>query len=117
VGVTDAVALAGVDRVHEDLADDLRLADAPTSDVADCRLMSETDSPDTCARCGGTIDDDDDVILVVFEAEERDFDPDDPGPVRAAYCETCTRAIQEAHEGHDEEVAVFRHELERFGRP
>jgi hypothetical protein len=77
--------------------------------------MTEID-PDTCARCGGTIDDDGE-ILIVYEADERDFDPDDPGPVLAVYCETCTRAIEEAHERHDGEVAAFRHELDRFGRP
>ena len=79
--------------------------------------MSEIETPGTCTRCGGTIDDDAEVVLVVYEAAERDFNPDDPGPVREAYCETCTRAIEEAHEGHDREVAAFRKELEDFGGP
>jgi hypothetical protein len=79
--------------------------------------MNDGSNRSRCARCGGTIDDDAVVTLIVYEAYERDFDEDDPGPVRAHYCEACTRTIMKEHERHDELVEAFRDELERFGEP
>ena len=78
--------------------------------------MNEADNRSRCTRCGGDIDDDADVTLTVYDVDERDFDPNDPGDVLASYCETCTRAIEKEHERHDEDVKAFRDELERFGR-
>jgi hypothetical protein len=66
--------------------------------------VNDGDNPTRCTRCGGTIDDDAEVTLIVYEADERDFDPHDPGSVLASYCETCTRVIQRKHERHDEGV-------------
>jgi DNA-directed RNA polymerase subunit RPC12/RpoP len=69
-----------------------------------------------CARCGRAIDDDnDEVVLEIYAADERDFDPNDPGPIVASYCATCTRQIERDHERHDREVEAFRGELNRFG--
>jgi hypothetical protein len=81
------------------------------------REVNEADDRGRCARCGGTIDDDAAVILIVYEVDERDFDPNDPGPVHATYCEACTRAIEKEHERHDEDLKAFRDELDGFGRP
>ena len=78
-------------------------------------MSSEEDDLVACARCGRLIDDDnDEVVLEVYAADERDFDPNDPGPL-VAYCATCTRQIEKEHERHDREVEAFRGELDRFG--
>jgi DNA-directed RNA polymerase subunit N (RpoN/RPB10) len=69
-----------------------------------------------CARCGQLIDDDnDEVVLEIYTADERNFDPNDPGPIVASFCATCTRQIEKEHERHDREVKAFRGDLERFG--
>jgi hypothetical protein len=36
----------------------------------------------------------------------------DLGTLVEAYCETCTRKIEAAHERHDEDVESFRRELD-----
>jgi hypothetical protein len=60
-------------------------------------------------------DDNDDVVLELYAADKRDFTPNDPGPIVASYCATCTRRIEEQHERHDREVEAFRGDLDRFG--
>jgi hypothetical protein len=78
--------------------------------------MMSDDELVTCARCGEVIDcDSDDVVLEIYAADERDFNPNDPGPLVASYCATCTRQIEKEHEHHDQEVEAFRDELDRFG--
>jgi hypothetical protein len=75
--------------------------------------MSDEENLARCARCGRAIDDDE-VVLKIYAADERDFNPNDPSPVFVSYCETCTRKIEEQHERHDQEVEAFRDELDRF---
>jgi hypothetical protein len=80
--------------------------------------LNESEILPPCARCGRAITDDEDGdTLIVYATLESEFDPHDPGPVLEAYCATCTRLIEQAHERHDREVAAFREELDRFGRP
>jgi hypothetical protein len=77
--------------------------------------MMSDDELVTCARCGQVIDDhNDDVVLEIYAADERDFNPNDPGPLVASYCATCTRQIEKEHERHDREVEAFRDDLDRM---
>jgi hypothetical protein len=77
------------------------------------KTMSGGDDLFTCARCGDALTEEE-VALIVYEADERDFNPDDPGPVRERYCEKCLEVIEKAHERHDQEVSAFREELEHL---
>jgi DNA-directed RNA polymerase subunit RPC12/RpoP len=77
--------------------------------------MMSDDELVTCARCGQVIDDhNDDVVLEIYAADERDFNPNDLGPLVASYCATCTRQIEKEHERHDREVEAFRDDLDRM---
>jgi hypothetical protein len=61
-------------------------------------------SPDRRVGCG---------CPLVYSSTESHFEKTgDLGDLIEAYCETCTREIEEAHKGHDEQVEAMRRVLE-----
>ena len=73
-----------------------------------------TDEPlPPCARCGATIEQHDSAVLLIYSNDERDVElTGELGYLDEAYCETCTREIEEAHKHHDELVEALRRELD-----
>jgi hypothetical protein len=66
-----------------------------------------------CARCEAHIEDSDSDVLLVYSSSERDFEKTgELGDLIEAYCEACTREIEEAHKGHDKQVEAMRRELD-----